>query len=582
MSTPSARLPWFVVSWWQDIRARWGGLRPYWQHFFIAVILGIAIESAIHAAHDVSVVKRVQNAVLDTSLRIFSLREKADTPSDPLPVLLAIDDAAAQSSEWGADRGLTLAQALRLASHAFDKGAQHVLLDITFDADLNAQTPQDQAALAAFLQRYQAAPAAASRHLYVARSAVVDPCFPRLEALESLRTSVWDGVPAQSSGLLIHPVLPHYRADADHVVRGWDLFGVLRNQPPAASDASAAPAGWRFLPSPQLAYQVVKSTPADQWSQLPWLQAPNPADAAPSRAAFAAAQVQRLPLLADPSFSQRLCAHHPNTLGCPPPAAAPERVALSPLETLQEVNQLLHPLPQEHACRARATQLQSNNPEALAPTQPHDLLFNRIVFNQPFWERAPELGQRGYYLRTPLGLQNEDPLVWSGRLVAIGAAHVGSGDWHPTPIGHIPGVLINLNAMQSLDSIGPVSSPPGWLSLLINGLIIVAVAAVFSALSPLAAAALSAALLIGSLALFHQYLLSRGIWIEFGAPLIGINLHRIIDGYLEKRRLQTQVNQQSLALAQLERTASPAAAKSALKIAHKRPTKSTRKPKGGA
>ena len=551
---PTAASSWlsrFYVPWGLGLRERWTRIRPYWRYFILAVLLGISIEFGIHAAHDVSVVKNVHHAVLDTSLRVFSLREKNDTPAHPLSVLIVLDDASAQSPEWGSNQAPTLAQALRLVDHALDRGAQHVLLDITFDADLNMQSPQDQAALASFLQRHQTVQASAPRHLYVARSVLVDPCFPRQEALDSLRTSVWDSVSTQSPGLLIHQVLPHYRADTDHVVRGWDLFGILRSKP-MASDTSASPPTWRFLPSPQLAYQVVKSTPNDQWAQLPWLSTAPPANpAASSRAAFAAEQVQRLPLLAHPGFSQRLCAHHPSTLGCSAETTPRERIALAPQQALQQVNQLLRPLPEEHACRSRAARLQSDEGETLAPTQPHDLLFNRVVFSLPFWESAPELAQRGYYLRTPLGLQNDDSLDWTGRLVAIGGAHAGSGDWHPTPIGQIPGVLINLNAMQSLDQIGPVSNPPGWLSLLINGLIIVIVAAVFSALSPLAAAALSATLLIGSLALFHQYLLSRGIWIEFGAPLIAINLHRIVDGYLVKRRLQTQVTQQNLALVKL-------------------------------
>lgn len=537
----------------QAIHAWWGQLSHYWQHFFIAVLLGIAIETAIHAAHDFSMVKSVQNAVLDTTLRVFSLREKQDTAEHPMPLLLVIDDTAAQARHWGAGKGLTLTQALRLASHAFDRGAQHVLLDITFDGELAAQMPEDQAALAAFLQRYPAHPNAPLRHLYVARSVVADPCFPQMEALESLKPSVWDNaanmVDGKPTGLMIHSVLPHYRADPDHVVRGWNLFGVLRSNPSSNGVVNEV-SDWRFLPSPQLAYQTVKSTPIDQLHSLPWLQPSTATTSLVTRAVFAAEQVNRLPLLSAPHFSRRLCTHHPYVLGCPVQSLqlAVGNANVNPQVALAQVNELLRPLPQEHACRTRATEMLTATEQIQASTHPHDLLFNRIVFNLPSWEQAPELGQRGYYLRTPLGLQTDDPVDWSGRLVVIGAAHAASGDWHRTPIGRISGALINLNAMQSLEQIGPVSSPPGWLSMLINGLIIVFVAAIFSALSPMAAAALSAAILIGSLALFHQYLLSRGIWIEFGAPLIGINLHRIIDGYLLHRKLQHELRQQSQAL----------------------------------
>lgn len=539
---------------WKPLATRWHRLGHYWQHFIVAVLLGFAIETAIHAAHDFGPIKRVQNAVLDTSLRFYARTKKPDTPDHRLPVLIVTDDVSTQSPLWGNDKGMTLPQALQLASHAFDRGARHVFLDITFDAGLSDQSPDNRAALDAFLLRYADLPIDGPRHLYVARSARVDPCFPRNESLDSLRTAVWDAAPRldleKRPGLVIHPVLPHYRADADHVVRGWDLFGVLRSGSP--SESTNHP-GWNFLPSPQLAYLVTKHTPKDSLHDLPWLFQPDEAAGMNSRAAFAAEQVQHIPLLSEGKFSTQLCTHHPDTLGCPLSAAHASVGSPSGTSDLQQslnqINALLRPLPAEHGCRSTASELLSTGHDALSLHQPHDLLFNRIVFSLPPWEQGTELEQRGYYLRTPLTLQ-DDPLDWSNRVVAIGAAHAGSGDWHHTPIGYVPGVLINLNAMQSLEQIGPIAGPPTWLSFLINGLIIIAVAAVFSAMSPMAAAILSAAVLIGSLALFHQYLLSRGIWIEFGAPLIGINLHRIIDGYLAHRRLEAQVDRHAMNLVQ--------------------------------
>lgn len=515
--------------------ARWRALSHYWQHFLVAVVLGICIELLIHAAHDFSAIKRVQNWVLDTSINVFSLREKADSSQQPMPILLVEDDLAVQSSKWGSGKAMSLDNALLLASAAFDRGASHVFLDITFDGgqELNAQ---DQASLRTFADKYAKKGSQGARHLYVARSAIADPCLPRQESLERLRPSVWDHLPAldvnNRQGLVIHSVLPHYRADADHVVRGWDLFAVL----------SAGREGQRqFLPSPQLAYASVRQASSDSWKGLPWLNPPKATHQTADRSTFAELQVRDVPLLNDSKFTQQLCGHHGQVLGCPSKGShhGGETHGLEPRALLSRTNELLRPLPMEHSCRERVTELlQAGGVPSAADQAPQDLLFNRIVFELPSWERAHSLAERGYYIRTPLTLGETSDLDWSNRLVAIGAAHASSADWHATPIGRVPGVLINLNAMQSLERIGPIASPPSYATFLVNVLIIVTVAAIFSALSPLVAAAASAGLLLGSMALFHQYLLSRGIWIEFGAPLVGINLHRIIDGYLAYRRLK--------------------------------------------
>lgn len=521
--------------------SRWRRLSHYWQHFIVAVLLGIGIETAIHLAHNTDIVRITQNLALDTSLRMFSLRDKHDSSDAPLPVLLLEDDMSAQSSQWGQDRPMTLSMALQLASHAFDRGALHVLLDVTFDDVTEAFKENDRQALSAFFQKYSKSKDAPLRHLYVARSLRVDPCFPHIEALETLRPSIWDHSDTLSAGatskLIIHSVLPHYREDSDHLVRGWDLFGVPRQ--------SAESTNWRFLPSPQLAYISAKNTAADQLHTLPWLSSASVDAKYSSRAAFASAQFDKIPVLSRSKFKDNLCADHEDILGCP--VRKENKSAHSPStqeESLHDINALLRPLPVEHSCRTRAVDLTITNSETLYPAEPHDLLFNRIVFDLPHWSNSRDVTQRGYFLRTPLTLEGDD-LHWTQRLVAIGSSNSEAGDMHATPVGQLPGVLINLNAMQSLDKFGPISRPSTPVSLLVNGLIILAVAAVFSALSPGKAAALSGALLLGSMVLFHEYLLSRGIWIEFGAPMLGINLHRIIDGYLAKLKKSTHEKLQS-------------------------------------
>lgn len=549
-------LGWLIIPI-QKLVSRYRGWTPYWQHFSVAVVLGVLIELTIHAAHDSGPVKKVQNWVFDTTLQVFSLKPKQDVAHQRLPVLLAVDNMSAQNPDWGADEGLGLSHALKLAKHAFDRGATQVFLDYTFDKNTPSETSKSM--LSEFARGYAALNTKGqTRHLYVSRSSRVDPCFPLRSDLEALRPAVWDSLPgadlANRPGLVIHSVLPHYLQDTDNKVRGWELFGVLRSE-------SQDPNAWRVLPSPQLAYlsvlEVSKEGVASQpvtleaLGKLPWLAASSAASAKPegteqtppsglTREVFAATQLTRIGEVTGRDVLREACAHYPETLGCP--TAHTPNSAHNPLahataqEMLTAVNALLKPLPQEYACRARAQKLLLE--AGPAPT-PKSQLFNRIVYTLPAWQQTNELAQRGYYLRTPLMLENDD-LDWNDRLVVIGSAHSGSGDWHRTAVGEMPGSLINLNAMLSLQKIGPVSEPPAAMKLLVNLLIILTVAAVFAALSPMKAAFLSAILLLGSLMLFHEYLLTRGVWVEFGAPLLGINLHRVIDGFLAKRRLESE------------------------------------------
>lgn len=555
------KLHWLVEPY-QKVGNWYAGLSKYWQHFTDAVIWGILIELVIHAAYDSGPVKNMQNWVFDKTLHVFSQRQKVDAGDFKLPVILAVDDITHQSPDWGKDKPITVAQITELTGQAFDRGATHVMVDFTLDDDVTSPAALER--LIALAQKYgQLTPLGEIRHLYVARSTKPNVCTPQRMDTDTLRRSVWESLPAIDPvgrpGLVIHSVFPHYIRDADYVVRGWHLFGV--------TDHYTQGAGLTMLPSPQLAYYAVldvtknfkstNSTLAQELSKLPWLtpvqQASLSGQATTSsmtRSEFAYAEIQRLSGQLNDQKLVKLCKDHSAAFGCSKGVSREQHdtgwKAKSLNEKTELTNDAIRPLPRSQNCWEKVGLTLRYEGE---PSVESGRMYNRIVYSMSPWSEDPLPGvngsgpaQWGYLLATPLDLG--DSADWKGRLVAIGGAYTSTGDWYQTPVGHAPGVFINVNAMQSMAKFGPISELPGYAKWGVNLAIIVLVAAIFAGLNPLTAAIACAAVLLGSLALFYDTLLTNGIWIEFGAPLLGINIHRFIDDFRARRR-ETQALRQS-------------------------------------
>ena len=537
------------------VRAQHATWSPYWRHFSLAVLIGILIEAGIHLAHETGPVKNIQNWVLDSTLLAFSQREKRDSATEKMPVIIAVDDIAFQSPEWGQDRTLGIAQINRLINAAFDRGATHVMVDFTLDDEVTNAAAKSQ--LDELAKRYgQLTAQGEIRHLYVARSTRPNACTPRRLDTDTLRRSVWDTLPAADPigrpGLMIHPVLPHYIRDSDYVVRGWHLFGVTEHfsrQTPV------------MLPSPQLAYYAVlditknlkpvANSLAETLAELPWLaSASSNAVAGPEpkeieRENFAHQQLQQVTALLTSQHLVKLCKDQPNAFGCSmgKSTAAHHKAwgEKSSFARNESINDSSLPLPSAAVCRSFIEATLKNRGEANID---HGRIYNRIVYAMSPWSE-PQLpwvnlnpsAQWGYRVVTPATLS--EPLKeqsWTGRFVAIGGAYASTGDWYQTPVGHAAGVFINVNAMHSMAKYGPISEPPAYAKWGFNLALIVLVAAIFAGMSPILAALTSAGILLGSLVMFHDTLLTNGMWIEFGAPLLGINIHRFIDDYRARRR----------------------------------------------
>ncbi len=65
----------------------------------------------------------------------------------------------------------------------------------------------------------------------------------------------------------------------------------------------------------------------------------------------------------------------------------------------------------------------------------------------------------------------------AGAIVIIGTSHKGSEENHSTPLGQMPGAVVHANIMLQLQ-IGPVTDMPGWIQVLIKGVLCIGLAVI--------------------------------------------------------------------------------------------------------
>lgn len=121
-----------------------------------------------------------------------------------------------------------------------------------------------------------------------------------------------------------------------------------------------------------------------------------------------------------------------------------------------------------------------------------------------------------------------DRSILDDRIVVIGASNPQARDMHGTPVGAMPGGVVLINAIQSLNSYGTLQPVSGWVQFVSAVVLVVAVIALFYVLNFRLAALVSAAglFLIGLLILWQG--LERGYWLDLAMPAAAILLFQKI------------------------------------------------------
>lgn len=179
------------------------------------------------------------------------------------------------------------------------------------------------------------------------------------------------------------------------------------------------------------------------------------------------------------------------------------------------------------------------------------LLSERILYTLPAqpadgWFRHSHLGQETpFVIRVPLQslLGDITPLgdhLARDRTVVIGASHVESGDLHLTPLGEMPGPLILINAMHSLERFGQISPPGWWRTVLVTAFLVLVMSACLVYLPPLLANVLPMLVVVALIVPLSMLWFRSGVWLDFALPLAAVALFRWLHRIRRLRATHTQ------------------------------------------
>lgn len=472
--------------------AFWKNMSRRKRHWLINIFWGIAIEIVLIHAHGLPLVEKWQNVALDAVMRANTgpslltedmqkkLSGMAGRPAAAaLPLaLVEVDDATWRSGLWGGgepDRA-PRQQLLTLIDYALAKGSRFIVLDILVEG---RETPDD-AWLAKELEQRLASPRwSPEQHLILVRT-VRNPLEGDRTAPE-LRASPLDRVMAKHPGR-VHVAAPYFKKSSDDILRDWELWkNVCRKTSPDGAGH------WSFVPSVQM---------------------------------LVAALNAEIPLqdLQSPGGSCTVCAD------------AVDAVFLQQQQTEKQLNERIWGWIRLHA----GVQFEGEAVETLA---------NRIVYS---FGNAKEGMRREGQVTTvrALDVLRGSPLAagasLQGAVTVIGQTYQECGDFYSTPVGRLPGALILLNSVDSMlntrssDRAFQVLTPPGpWMTWPLTLLFIVIVGYAYARWRSVLGTLFATSCGIVLIPLANYMFVKFGVWLDFAAPLLAIQAHRIIASFEE-------------------------------------------------
>jgi CHASE2 domain-containing sensor protein len=187
-----------------------------------------------------------------------------------------------------------------------------------------------------------------------------------------------------------------------------------------------------------------------------------------------------------------------------------------------------------------------------------DALAQRIVYTQP-WQLRP--GQDRIRISVKDGSETDIPSLsirsalpifnpsvntsWlKGRVVVIGASFSESRDRYLTPLGEMPGALVLINAIHSLQQYGELTGPPWYVKLFVEAVLIAIMSLAFAWFDSFWGMVVSGAVIILSLLPLSFMVFRYGIWLDFAIPLVAVQLHQMAEEFKEHYHKHTQTHGQ--------------------------------------
>jgi CHASE2 domain-containing sensor protein len=113
-------------------------------------------------------------------------------------------------------------------------------------------------------------------------------------------------------------------------------------------------------------------------------------------------------------------------------------------------------------------------------------------------------------------------------ITVIGGSYEESGDLYATPLGVMPGVLIVVNAIHSLQQYPELHKPDKWKIVLTEIGLILLMSWAFACFTPSFYGMLVSGLVIILVMMPVSFVVFKyGVWLDFAIPLIAVQLHRM-------------------------------------------------------
>ena len=445
-------------------------LKPVAQRFNLdlnlltGIVMGVLIAIVMHFAHGLVYFQKLEDSALDWMIGMYRGVPRAEN-TDRLKPLTFIDIDEATYRHWQEPLSVPRDKLLSLIRQAVDGGAETIVVDI----DLTRPgRPEDDRALRDYLAEFRGG-AAGNQHILLARGLRMP--LERGGVIEQ-KQSFLD--PALQGNPKIHWAAPLYQMAEDSVIRRWRLWETTCDRNSKEQHTVA-------LPSFQLLAGVLAASNRD------------------------------VAVINDLRGS--LQAHV--VKDCASPLSIPTTLRLTPGGLGFNIQQ--------------------------------DKLGQRILYSMPWkfapGEVAPEITyavgpekRQGRLLSTisagvlteHAAAQDADRERFAGHIVLIGASFAESRDIYMTPLGMMPGTLIIANAFLTFYQNGEPRNPPGWVKLLFEVVLIVALAIVFSKLKGYAAKFTGYILTLCVLLPTTFVLFRSGLWLDFAIPLTAVQIHALM------------------------------------------------------
>ncbi|MCF6199171.1 MAG: CHASE2 domain-containing protein [Hyphomicrobiaceae bacterium] len=166
-------------------------------------------------------------------------------------------------------------------------------------------------------------------------------------------------------------------------------------------------------------------------------------------------------------------------------------------------------------------------------------LGERLIYSIPWPKTGPDsrdLKSIPAIFVTDRGFKDVSDVA--GRVTLIGASYGASHDLHLTPLGLMPGTLIILNAIKSLNLFEQISPPPLYIRLAFLLSFITLMSYVFSRFGNLVKFLVVTAIVFIFFVPISFWFFKYGVWFDFGILLLGIKLQHSVSEFLEVRELK--------------------------------------------